>query len=134
MFTINNLHIYDFDETLFKNDTQEWNENIVDLAKNSKARVNTLSVLCTARSNNHNVVRQTKDLLMTKNLYFDKYIFKPESANLHNAIYKEIYIARILDLNKSIKSVFFWDDCEINLDFVGMMVEKRGIIFHPVKM
>ena len=111
-----------------------FNYKCIHQDKNSKARVNTLSVLCTARSNNHNVVRQTKDLLMTKNLYFDKYIFKPENVNLHNAIYKEIYIARMLDLNKSIKCVFFWDDCEINLEFVGMMVENRGIDFHPVKM
>ena len=70
---INELHVFDFDKTLYDHDKESWIlktiRQLKDSLQNPKIRV----ILCTARSNKHRYILETESLLNKNNMSFSRH-------------------------------------------------------------
>ena len=121
---IKKLHVYDFDATLYDSGRKEWIESAVNSAKISIEDLNTYTVLCTARTNKPDIVKETSDLLKEKGLYFANKFFMPENFSGSTPKYKSEVVENILNKIISVEKVVFWEDREDNLLAVNKLITK----------
>lgn len=127
------LHVYDFDHTLYKEDSKTWIEETVSAARNSISHKNTISIICTAREKN-----QKEDLhkhLLTKNLKFDDVFMYNKKEPV--SIYKSNVVEKIINSsNFKITNIVLWEDNEENISEIEKLASLREIpvqIFHVKK-
>lgn len=131
---IEEIHIYDFDDTLFDtNGSQEFIEEISQEAKRSINNPKVVTALCTAREGDKETIEITRGLLESEGIVFDYHIFKPHYILKPNCIYKEIFAAKLIGNHPEASKLVLWDDCEDNLDYVGITVRNMGLDYVPVK-
>ena len=121
------LHIFDFDMTLYNPNKKEWIEEIVQEAKKVINNKNNITVLCTARTNTKEITSETISLLTDNGLVFNHYCFKPEKRKMSTPKYKAEAVENLLNKYKDLSSVCFWDDRQDNLDAVGEAVSSKNI-------
>ena len=152
------INIFDFDMTLFKsmsapdhwNTTESgywwnseeslnqayyednldslWIENTINAVKKSMIDSNSLTVLCTARSDSNEIVYVTNELLRLKGLRFDQncLFYKPTKYSGSTAQYKTEIIKRLLNSYSYTKEVNFWEDNEKNLKAAQHFIEQNN--------
>jgi len=165
------INIFDFDMTLFKsmsapdhwNTTESgywwnseeslnqayyddnldslWIENTIKAVKKSMIDSNSLTVLCTARSDTDAIVYVTNELLRLKGLKFDQncLYYKPLRFSGSTSQYKTEIIERLLNSYSYAKEVNFWEDNEQNLNAAKYYIDQnnkynptRQIQFNPI--
>ena len=165
------INIFDFDMTLFKsmsapdhwNTTESgywwnseeslnqayykdnldslWIENTIDAVKSSMIDSNSLTVLCTARSDTDAIVYVTNELLRLKGLKFGQncLYYKPLRFSGSTSQYKTEIIERLLNSYSYGKEVNFWEDNEQNLNDAKYYIDQnnkynptRQIQFNPI--
>lgn len=114
------LHVYDFDHTLYDPDSESWNENIVNSLEKSLKDKKTITILCTARPKNKDLINKTNELLRKKEISlknFNRYYFM---TNDFSSVpeYKFNCIQSEINKNNKINKVIFWDDREDTLFYV----------------
>ena len=154
------LHVFDFDGTLFrspprpegypgpwwaKNFSLEppcvpmepgpswWVENVVRQARKSIASPNVYSVMCTARSATSKLTWRIADLLRQQDLDFEEVILNEYGVD--SRLYKQHAIGRILQRFPQIEAVQIWEDDLENLATFVRFVEKNfriPCIPHPI--
>ena len=159
---ITELHVYDFDGTLFKSPAppvdwdkgmgawysapgsllppcvpanpgnEWWYENVVESAKQSISDPSVLAVMMTGRSNNTGLRYRIAELLNNKNLDFTAVYLKEGVED--TAVYKSIMLEKLLKKFPSIQSVHMWDDRHHHFESFENTVKLGGISFmsHPV--
>ena len=120
----NTLNVFDFDLTLYKNN--KWINKQVEEVKKSINQENTITVLCTARG--IELEEETKRLLSSINLRFDKYYFNKNKEPAET--YKAKVFQEILNKNKQITKVNFWDDRPENIEEVRSLVNVYSITYN----
>jgi|11BtaG_2_1085332.scaffolds.fasta_scaffold04908_3 vacuolar-type H+-ATPase subunit C/Vma6 len=120
----NTLNVFDFDLTLYKNN--KWINKQVEEVKKSINQENTITVLCTARG--IELEEETKRLLSSINLRFDKYYFNKNKESAET--YKAKVFQEILNKNKQITKVNFWDDRPENIEEVRSLVNVYSITYN----
>jgi len=120
----NTLNVFDFDLTLYKNN--KWINKQVEEVKKSINQENTITVLCTARG--IELEEETKRLLSSINLRFDKYYFNKNKESAET--YKAKVFQEILNKNKQITKVNFWDDRPENIEEVRILVNVYNITYN----
>jgi hypothetical protein len=151
------LHLYDFDGTLFRSpesplgdvrgwwskeqslnppcvpdnpDASWWNLPVVVEAKQSISNPDVLAVLLTGRRDA--IFRwRVPELLKGIGLRFDQ-VALGQGASV--AAFKAQVVSQLLSRYPVIGRVVFWDDTAENLAAVGRVVEQRGRVFVPVKV
>ena len=167
---IKTINVFDFDMTLFKSlstpkrwntkdsgfwwNSEEslnqayykdkldslWIEDTVDKVKESMNNPESLTVLCTARSETPEIIYITNELLRLKGLEFDQYClyYKPLNYMGSTAQYKTEVIERLLNSYSYTKEVNFWEDNEQNLKTAENYINQnnkynsRKINFNPI--
>ena len=167
---IKTINVFDFDMTLFKSlstpkrwntkdsgfwwNSEEslnqayykdkldslWIEDTVDKVKESMNNPESLTVLCTARSESPEIIYITNELLRLKGLEFDQYClyYKPLNYMGSTAQYKTEVIERLLNSYSYTKEVNFWEDNEQNLKTAENYINQnnkynsRKINFNPI--
>ena len=153
------LHIFDFDNTLFRSPEPPewwsdkkmgywfnnaislsepfvpqkpsggyWFNGVVSEAKKSISDMNTLSIMCTGRSNSNGAMRyRIAELLKGKSLDFDE-------VHLRTGGQTDRYKAKLtFDLLKkypNIQSVSVWEDTQKNLDAIETVCDHFGVEFN----
>jgi len=131
---IEQIHVFDFDDTLFDTfNTETFIDEICNVAKSSIDNPTVATALCTARRGEKETVIRTKSLLKNKGLVFDYHIFKPEDFDYENYVFKELYISKLIDKFPSAAVLAFWDDCDLNLNHVKTSVTEKGLSYIPIK-
>tara|TARA_B100001094_G_C17382095_1_gene417374 strand:+ start:68 stop:499 length:432 start_codon:yes stop_codon:yes gene_type:complete len=120
----NTLNVFDFDLTLYKNN--KWINKQVEKVKKSINQENTITVLCTARG--IELEEETKRLLSSIDLKFDKYYFNKNKESAET--YKAKVFQEILNKNKQITKVNFWDDRPENIEEVRRLVNVYNITYN----
>ena len=165
------INIFDFDMTLFKSmsapdhwntkdsgywwNSEEslnqayyednldslWIENTINAVKKSMIDSNSLTVLCTARSDTDAIVYVTNELLRLKGLKFGQncLYYKPLRFSGSTSQYKTEIIERLLNSYSYAKEVNFWEDNEQNLNAAKYYIDQnnkynptRQIQFNPI--
>ena len=164
------INIFDFDMTLFKSmsapdhwntkdsgywwNSEEsltqayyednldslWIENTIKAVKKSMIDSNSLTVLCTARSDTDAIVYVTNELLRLKGLKFGQncLYYKPLRFSGSTSQYKTEIIERLLNSYSYAKEVNFWEDNEQNLNAAKYYFDQnnkyntRQIQFNPI--
>ena len=67
---IKELHVFDFDMTLYDNDKEEGIKEIIRQLKISLKNPNVRVILCTARSNEEKYILETEELLHHKRIHY----------------------------------------------------------------
>lgn len=167
---IKTINVFDFDMTLFKSlstpkrwntkdsafwwNSEEslnqayykdkldslWIEDTVVKVKESTNNPESLTVLCTARSETPEIIYVTNELLRLKGLEFDQYClyYKPLGYIGSTAQYKTEVIERLLNSYSYTKEVNFWEDNEQNLKTAENYINQnnkynsRQINFNPI--
>ena len=135
---INELHVFDFDMTLYSHANKDWIQKTLNELKNSLSNTKVRVVLCTARSNNSEYILSTEKLLnqigMSLN-NFDYCYFKSVNRKENAPTYKSCVILDEVCANNQIKTVKFWDDRQDSLDLTGSKLKKYNnkINYLPVK-
>lgn len=123
------LHIFDFDMTLYNPNEEKWIEEVVEEAKKAIDSKNNITVLCTARTNTKKLTSETVQLLSSKGIVFDHYCFKPEKRKMSTPKYKAEAVENLLNKYKDLSSVYFWDDRQDNLDAVEKVVNSSNLVY-----
>lgn len=151
------IHIYDFDGTLFRspeepdwwstkvfgywfsdqtslgqpfvpnNPREYWIERVVREAKDSIADLNTWSVMCTGRIDTPSMRYRVAELLSQKGLDFDENVLNDMGGKTTN--YKKKVLIRLLRSHPQVKKVVMWEDTQENLDALESICERVGIAF-----
>lgn len=167
---IKTINVFDFDMTLFKSlstpkrwntkdsgfwwNSEEslnqayykdkldslWIEDTVDKVKESMNSPESLTVLCTARSETPEIIYTTNELLRLKGLEFNQHClyYKPLNYTGSTAQYKTEVIERLLNSYSYTKEVNFWEDNEQNLKTAENYINQnnkynsRKINFNPI--
>jgi len=127
------LHVFDFDMTLYNPNEKEWIEEVVREAKKSIDSKNNITVLCTARTNTEELTSETIQLLSSKEIVFDHYCFKPEKRKMSTPEYKAKAVENLLNKYKDLSSVYFWDDRQDNLNAVEKVVNSTNLDYKGTK-
>jgi len=135
---IKNLHVFDFDMTLYDHDKEDWIKNVVLELQNSLQDPTVRVVLCTARSNEDDHIKETESLLRQNNMTledFDHCYFKSTNREESTPSYKSNVILDEVCANRNIKVVKFWDDREDTLQKVktDLALHDKNISYIPVK-
>jgi len=110
---INELHVFDFDMTLYDHDKESWILKTIRQLKDSLQNPQIRVILCTARTNKHRYILETESLLNKNNMSlkdFDECYFKSSHRKEKTPIYKSNVILDEVTSNYNIKKVMFWDD------------------------
>lgn len=127
------LHIFDFDMTLYDPHKKVWLENVVEEAKKQIKNKNSITALCTARTKNKSTVENTIDLLRSKGLRFDYYAFKPSNIKMTAPTYKFKAVNKMIKRSEELSLISFWDDRQDNLDAVESLSNQNKINYKPNK-
>ena len=127
-----NLYVFDFDMTLYDPNNKLWIDK--SISELNKVKNNNLIVLCTARLNSSEIIKETKKLLKEKNIKFDYYYFKPRSITMSTHEYKKGVIEKLINEN-NIEEIYFWEDNLKNLSAIKDIKEiKSGKIKYYPKL
>ena len=110
---INELHVFDFDMTLYNHDKENWISKTISQLKKSLQDPQIRVILCTARTNKSKYILETESLLNKNNMSlkdFDECYFKSAHRKERTPIYKSNVILDEVSANYNIKKVMFWDD------------------------
>ena len=121
------LHIFDFDMTLYDPYKKEWLENVVEEARKQMEKNNSITALCTARTEEKETVFNTTMLLEDKALKFDYYSFKPANIKMSAPFYKYKSVKNIIKNINELSLISFWDDRQDNLDAVNILAKENNI-------
>ena len=121
------LHIFDFDMTLYDPHKKVWLENVVEEARKQIQRSNSITALCTARTKEKETVFNTTKLLEEKGLEFDYYSFKPTNIKMSAPFYKYKSVNNIINNIDDLSLISFWDDRQDNLDAVSISAKENNI-------
>lgn len=130
------LHIFDFDMTLYDPHKGEWLENVVEEARKQIANKDSITALCTARTKNKSTVTNTINLLRSKGLRFDYYTFKPSNIKMTAPEYKSKAVNKMIKRIKrseELSLISFWDDRQDNLDEVESLSIQHKINYKSNK-
>lgn len=135
---IKNLHVFDFDMTLYDYDKEVWIKKVVSELQKSLQDPDVRVVLCTARSNEDKHIKETESILRKNNMSlkdFDYCYFKSTNRKESTPNYKSNVILDEVCANNNIKTVKFWDDREDTLEQVRKDLENYNpnIIYIPIK-
>ena len=135
---INELHVFDFDMTLYDHDKESWILKTIRQLKKSLKNPQIRVILCTARTNKHKYILETERLLNKNNMSlkdFDECYFKSYHRKEKVPAYKSCVILDELYANNSIKTVKFWDDREDSLEQVEKNIKNynKDIIYTSIK-
>lgn len=135
---IDELHVFDFDMTLYDNNKENWIQEVINQLKQSLANPKIRVILCTARLNEEQCILETEELLRDTNLSlldFDDCYFKSINKKERTPYYKSNVILDEVCANKNILTVKFWDDRADTLEQVRKDLENYNpdIIYIPVK-
>ena len=135
---INELHVFDFDMTLYNNNKKSFILKTVNQLKSSMQNPRARVILCTARTKNTKYIMSTEKLLNQNNMSlmdFDECYFKSRYRREKTTIYKSNIILDEVTANYNIRKVMFWDDREDTLDQVKDDLEAfdNNIEYIPVK-
>jgi hypothetical protein len=121
---IEKLNVFDFDMTIYNPHEKTWNESVVNNIQTSINNSCCRTILCTARSEDNQIVQETEIILNQKNisLYkkgifefeFDKFYFKPLNIKSSVESYKSNVILNEINIY-DIKEVNFFEDNVKNL-------------------
>lgn len=127
------LYVFDFDMTLYDPHNKNWiNKTLKEF---NKIKNDDLVILCTARENSNEIIRETKNLLKEKNIKFDYYYFKPKSIKMSTQEYKKRVIEILIKNNTNIEEIYFWEDNLKNLNIIKDIKEiKSGKIKYYPKL
>tara|TARA_B100001989_G_scaffold155748_1_gene111345 strand:- start:289 stop:816 length:528 start_codon:yes stop_codon:yes gene_type:complete len=151
--TIKKINIFDFDDTLFKktnplyykgNIQSYWINDTVSKVFDSMEDPESLTVLCTARSDRPEVIYSINSLLKQKGLVFDdnRLYYKPsiyqKLKKEGTPKYKADVVKSLLNTYSYCKELHFWEDKQENLDAVQKIIDinnstnsNRQILFVP---
>jgi len=153
------LHLYDFDGTLFRSPLPPaswpnegswwsdstslsapcvpdkpgggwWFEPVVAAAKASIASPDVLAILCTGRSSQSFARFRVPELLRIKGLDFDQVYLKPGITTSSEAFKKGI-IQKLLGLYPDITTVHIYEDRGAHLNAYCQMVKGMGLVCIP---
>lgn len=154
------LHIYDFDQTLFRSpespdwwkqkthgfwwdqsvsleedfiEGSSWKDAVVRSAKESISNPNVYAVLCTGRSNKGDIRYRVAELLKQKGLDFDEVFLKPNNK-MDTSVFKSKVAGALLLKHTDITRVVMWDDDADNLKAVQAVCRKGGVEFEGHKL
>ena len=135
--TIKELHVFDFDMTLYNHNKKDWFKNVMLNLKKSLNDPNIRVILCTARNKSENLILNTERLLSTCKMSledFDECYFKSIHRKEKTPIYKSNVILDEVSSNTNIIKVKFWDDREDTLNQVKKDLKKynENIIYIPI--
>lgn len=155
------LHVYDFDNTLFKSPEKPdwwphrswwsnadsllppcvpeeptprwWVSDVVKEAKKSIKNDDSYTLMITGRVKDGFADRVT-DLLHQKDLFFDELRFK-HAVSEKTDKYKARHIRSVADKFPEITAIHIWDDMPDNLETVQSELEDVGyeVVLHPVE-
>jgi predicted phosphatase len=123
------LHIFDFDMTLYNPNEKKWIKEVVEEAEKAINNKNNITVLCTARTNTEDITTETIRLLKDKGLIFNHHCFKPEKRKMSTPKYKAEAVENLLNKYKDLSSVYFWDDRQDNLNAVEKVVNSSNLAY-----
>ena len=121
------LHIFDFDMTLYDPHKKMWLENVVEEARRQMQKNNSITALCTARTKEKSIIFNTIKLLEDKELKFDYYSFKPANIKMSAPFYKYKSVNNIIKNIEDLYLLSFWDDRQDNLDAVSISAKENNI-------
>jgi hydroxymethylpyrimidine pyrophosphatase-like HAD family hydrolase len=135
--TIKELHVFDFDMTLYNHNKKDWFEDVMLNLKKSLKDPSVRVILCTAREKSENFILKTEKLLSTRKMSledFNECYFKSIHRKEKTPIYKSNVILDEVSSNTNIVKVKFWDDREDTLNQVKKDLKKynENIIYIPV--
>ena len=135
---INELHVFDFDMTLYNHDKESWILKTVNQLKESIQNPQARVILCTARTNSTKYILATEKLLNQNNMSlidFDECYFKSRYRREKTPIYKSNVILDEITANYNIIKVMFWDDRADTLNQVkdDLKAFDNNIEYIPIK-
>ena len=135
---IDELHVFDFDMTLYSHTKKDWIQKTLNKLKDSLANPKARVILCTARSNSSEYILSTEKLLNQVGMSlnnFDYCYFKSVNRKENAPTYKSCVILDEVCANNQIKTVAFWDDRQDSLDITGDKLKKydNKIKYHSFK-
>jgi len=135
---INELHVFDFDMTLYNHNKESWISKTVAQLKASLQNPQIRVILCTARTNRTEYIMSTEKLLNQNNMSlidFDECYFKSAYRKEKTPIYKSNVILDEVTANYNIIKVMFWDDRSDTLNQVKDDLEAfdNNIQYAPIK-
>ena len=135
---INELHVFDFDMTLYNHNKESWISKTVAQLKASLQNPQIRVILCTARTNRTEYIMSTEKLLNQNNMSlidFDECYFKSVYRKEKTPIYKSNVILDEVTANYNIIKVMFWDDRSDTLNQVKDDLEAfdNNIQYTPIK-
>lgn len=135
---INELHIFDFDMTLYDHDKEAWIDHVMIELKKSLINPQIRVILCTARTNETEYISDTESLLNQANMSlkdFDQCYFKSAYRKENAPTYKSHVILDEVCANNNITIVKFWDDRQDTLQKAGADLKNHNpnIQYVPVK-
>ena len=135
---INELHVFDFDMTLYDHDKNSWIDQTMSELKASLKNPQIRVILCTARTNGVEYINATEILLNQANMSlndFDQCYFKSSYRKENAPTYKSHVILDEVCANNNITTVKFWDDRQDTLNKAGedLKRHRQNIQYIPVK-
>ena len=135
---INELHVFDFDMTLYDHDKESWINKVMLELKSSLQNPSIRVILCTARTNDVKYINSTEELLNQANMSlkdFDQCYFKSAYRKENAPTYKSHVLLDEVCANNNITTVKFWDDRQDTLQKVGedLKSHNQNIQYVPVK-
>jgi hypothetical protein len=154
------LHIYDFDQTLYRSPVSPewwkqkqhgfwwdatpsleedfieggaWKDGVVMEAKQSISDPNVYAILCTGRADKGDLRYRVAELLRSKGLNFDEVFLKP-NAKMDTAVFKGKTAGALLLKHTDISRVVMWDDDADNLRAVEAVCKRGGVAFEGHKV
>jgi anaerobic glycerol-3-phosphate dehydrogenase len=125
------LHIYDFDRTLYYPRSNRWHSGNVVRAQRSIDDPRIAAVLLTARADYRQGM--VESMLASASLQFDMVKLQPVAQSFRNhAHYKAVSVEKMLRRFPTVRKVVFYDDRRENLNAVGVVVRGAGLAFEGV--
>lgn len=128
------LYVFGFVDSLYNYRKDRWNEGVVSDIRKAVNDPNGITVLCTARAKEEDMVRQTMQSLKSRNIDFDYNIFRGPEVKGTTPQYKLNAVKSILKDVKNIKTVYFWDDRDDVLQALKVIQLLNNIKYIPIKV
>lgn len=126
------LYVFGFVDSLYNYKKDRWNESVVSDIKKAVNDPNGITVLCTARAKDEEMVRKTISRLKTRNIEFDYNIFRGSEIKGTTPQYKMNAVKNILDKIEGINKIYFWDDREDVLNAISYI--SGDARYFPIKV
>lgn len=150
------LHVYDFDGTLYDSPRApdnnpawwlytkslaeagppgfdfRWRLPIVIQARRSMQRLGTTTILVTGRPDYREMRERIEQLLRDASLDFDFVFLKPPSLDVTTPDYKAAVLATFVDQDPTYKKVMMYDDDDANHKAVRKHLSQRPVIYEGV--